>query len=250
MKYGNNIIEDMYSFIKNYPDNWLMGIDNTGDITKSINIKWYRQYVNEWDKPNLVTGDAGIQSNNPLIYQKLELAQVLMVASVSRKGGNCIIKHFLPYVTDIPETEQANGFFINYLYLYYLMFEEVYLSKPLSSNPISGEFYLIGKNFIGIDDSIYNKLIDLIDNFQVNMCFFKKKDIPENFIKQVFSFIEKLTNMNVNYIDIQNTFLICFKERDEIIEKVTECRKYLEPKYMNEIQEAKFLEWIKLYNFK
>ena len=82
------------------------------------------------------------------------------------------------------------------------------------------------------------------------MCFFKKKDIPENFIKQVFSFIEKLTNMNVNYIDIQNTFLICFKERDEIIEKVTECRKYLEPKYMNEIQEAKFLEWIKLYNFK
>jgi hypothetical protein len=54
--------------------------------------------------------------------------------------------------------------------------------------------------------------MDLIDNFQVNMCFFKKKDIPENFIKQVFSFIEKLTNMNVNYIDIQNTFLICFKD--------------------------------------
>ena len=92
--------------------------------------------------------------------------------------------------------------------------------------------------------------MDLIDNFQVNMCFFKKKDIPENFIKQVFSFIEKLTNMNVNYIDIQNTFLICFKERDEIIEKVTECRKYLDPKYIDEIQEAKFLEWIKLYNFK
>ena len=250
MKYGNNIIEDTYGFIKNYPNNWLMGIDNTGDITKSINIKWYRQYVNEWDKPNLVTGDAGIQSNNPLIYQKLELAQVLMVASVSRKGGNCIIKHFLPYITDIPETEHANGFFINYVYLYYLMFEEVYLCKPLSSNPISGEFYLIGKNFIGIDDNIYNKLMDLIDNFQVNMCFFKKKDIPENFIKQVFSFIEKLTNMNVNYIDIQNTFLICFKERDEIIEKVTECRKYLDPKYIDEIQEAKFLEWIKLYNFK
>jgi hypothetical protein len=40
-----------------------------------------------------------------------------------------------------------------------------------------------------------------------------------------------------------NTFLICFKERDEIIEKVTECRKYLDPKYIDEIQEAKFLEY-------
>ena len=248
-RYGKGILDDAYGFIKHYPKNWLWGVDETGDITKAENIRWYHQYVKEWDKPDLVTGDAGLQSDNPLIYQKLELAQVVMVAGVSQKGGNCIIKHFLPYIPDIPETEHSNGFFINYLYLYYLMFEDVYLLKPLSSNPVSGEFYLIGKKFIGLNEEIFEKLLNLIENFEVNMCFFDKKDIPENFKKQVFVFIEKLTRLNVDFIDIQNNLLTCLKTKDEVIEKATECRKYLNPKYMEEIQESKFKKWCELYNF-
>jgi hypothetical protein len=248
-KFGKGILDDAYGFIKHYPKNWLWGVDETGDITNSANIKWYHQYVKEWEKPNLVTGDAGIQSSSPVIYQKLELAQVLMVAAVSQKGGNCIIKHFLPYIPEIEETKEANGFFMNYIYLYYLMFEEVYMIKPLSSNPVSGEFYVIGKKFIGLDNMILDNLINLLDNFEVNMCFFKKEDIPEHFVKQVFGFIEKLTNLNVDFIEIQNTLLTCLYKRDAVIEKVTQCRKYLNPKYMEEIQEAKFKKWIDIYAF-
>ena len=242
-RFGKGILDDAYGFIKAYPDKWLWGVDQTGDITKSENIKWYHQYVKEWTKPNLVTGDAGIQSDNPEIYQKLELAQVLMVAAVSAKDGNCIIKHFLPYIPDIPVTEQANGFFINYIYLYYLMFEEVYMIKPLSSNPVSAEFYVIGKKFIGLDNSILEKMFSLLDNFEVNMCFFKKEDIPEHFTKQVFSFMEKLTRLNVDFIEIQNTLLTCLYKSEP------ECRKYLNQKYIDEIQEAKFKKWIDVYNF-
>jgi hypothetical protein len=248
-RFGKGILDDAYGFIKHYPDKWLWGVDQTGDITKSENIRWYHQYVKEWAKPNLVTGDAGLQSDNPEIYQKLELAQVLMVAAVSAKGGNCIIKHFLPYIPDIPETKDANGFFINYIYLYYLMFEDVYLIKPLSSNPVSGEFYVIGKNFIGLDNTILDKMLNLLDNFEVNMCFFKKEDIPEHFTKQVFDFMEKLTRLNVDFIEIQNTLLTCLYKRDAVIEKVTGCRKYLNPKYMDEVQESKFKKWVQVYNF-
>ncbi len=248
-RFGKGILDDAYGFIKAYPDKWLWGVDQTGDITKSENIKWYHQYVKEWAKPNLVTGDAGLQSSNPEIYQKLELAQVLMVAAVSAKDGNCIIKHFLPYIPDIPVTEQANGLFINYIYLYYLMFEEVYMMKPLSSNPVSGEFYVIGKKFIGLDNTTFDKMLNLLDNFEVNMCFFKKEDIPEHFTKQVFSFMEKLTRLNVDFIEIQNTLLTCLYKRDPVIEKVTECRKYLNQSYMEEIQESKFKKWVDVYNF-
>ena len=248
-RYGTGILDDAYGFIKHYPKNWLWGVDETGDITKAENIRWYHQYVKEWDKPDLITGDAGLQSDNPLINQKLELAQAVMVAGVSQKGGNCIIKHFLTYNPNIPETEHSNGFFINYLYLYYLMFEDVYLLKPLSSNPVSSEFYLVGKKFIGLNQEIFEKLLNLIENFEVNMCFFDKKDIPEHFKKQVFVFIEKLTRLNVDFIDIQNNLLTCLKTRDEVIEKATECRKYLNPKYMEEIQESKFKKWCELYNF-
>jgi hypothetical protein len=248
-KFGPDILDDAYGFIKKYPEKWLWGIDETGDITNSENIKWYRQYVSEWAVPDLVTGDAGIQSSNPAIYQKLELSQVIMVAAVSQKGSNCIIKHFLPYIPDIKETEKANGFFVNYMFLYYLMFEDVYMIKPLSSNPVSGEFYVVGKNFIGIDDDMFNSLLKLIDNFQVNMCFFKKDDISSSFVKQIFNFFGNLINLNVDFLDIQNTLLTCLTTRDEKIEKVTDCRKYLNPKYMEELNKSKFEKWIETYDF-
>jgi len=249
-KFGVNKLPDDYGFIKKYPNKWLYGVDKTGDITKTENIRWYQQYVKEWAKPDLVTGGASFRSDNPMIYQRLEYSQVLMVAAVSAKGGNCVIKHFLPYVPDIPETKTANGFFMNYIYLYYLMFEEVYLIKPLSSDPVLGEFYVIGKKFIGLDQSIFEKMIAMLDNFDVNMCFFDKKSIPDHFVKQIIHFIEKLTHLNVNFIEIQNTLLNCLIKKDSVFEKVTECRKYLNQSYMNEIQESKFKKWIEIYDFK
>jgi hypothetical protein len=105
------------------------------------------------------------------------------------------------------------------------------------------------KNFIGIDEMMLDKMLGLLDNFEVNMCFFKKEDIPEHFRKQVFSFIEQLIKMNVDFIDIQNTLLTCLYKRDAVIERVTECRKYLNPEYMEEIQESKFKKWVDIYNF-
>jgi len=249
--FGSGILQDDYGFIKKYADKWIWGHNDTGDITKLENLKWYRQYIKEWKGGNidLITGDAGLQTDNPAIYQKLELGQVYMVASSGQKGSNCVIKHFLPYIVKIPETYESSGFFLNYIYIYYLMFEEVYMIKPLSSNPVSSEFYLVGKNFIGLKEDDYNRLVETIDNYEVNFCLFKKEDLPENFKKQVFDFIEKLTRMNIDYIEIQNTLLTCLRERDPVIEKVTQCRKYLDPKYMNEIQEAKFTKWIETFNF-
>jgi hypothetical protein len=67
------------------------------------------------------------------------------------------------------------------------MFNEFYLVKPLTSNPDSGEFYVVCKGFKGIEESTYEKLLNILDNFQVNICFFNKKDIPEEFINQVIS---------------------------------------------------------------
>ncbi len=247
--FGPNIISDEYGFIKKYPDKWLWGADKTGDITKSENIRWYHQYVKEWAKPNLVTGDAGIQTDNSAIYQKLELSQVLMVAAVSAKGGNCIIKHFLPYIPEIPETKTANGFFMNYIYLYYLMFEDVYLIKPLSSNPISGEFYVIGKKFIGLNEKLFERMLQILDNFDVNICFFEKSSIPDHFMNQIIDFIGKITKLNVEFIEIQNLLLTCLTNRNEIIEKETDCRKYLNQKYIEEVNKAKFEKWVEVYDF-
>ncbi len=248
-KFGKDIFDDQYGFMKKYPDRWIYGVDDTGDITKSENQRWFKQYAKEFGHIDLVTGDAGIFSDNPLIFQKLDYAQVCMVASVSSLGGNCVIKHFLPYVRRAPISYYGYGLFINYLFLYHLMFNEFYLVKPLTSNPDSGEFYVVCKGFKGISDDQYQKLLHILDNFEVNMCFFNRKDIPDEFVNQVMEFVDKLLNMNVEHSEITNLLLTCMIHKNPVIEEKTNCSKYLDKKYIEKIHNEKFNEWVKNNKF-
>jgi len=249
-KYSNDsVFKDDYGFIKKYKNQWLWGADNTGDITNLDNQRWYRQYSKKWGNIDLVTSDAGIFSDDPNIFQKLELAQICMVAGVSSKGTNCVIKHFLPYIRKAPETAVAGGHFMSMIMLYYIMFNKVYLIKPVSSNPDSGEFYVVGQSFRGLNDDIHEKLISLIDNFEVNQCIFPKEEIPETFTKQVIAFINKLLELNINHNEMTNMLMTCIVDPNPIIKKATKCDYYMSPQYLNDIQERRFKEWIKITKF-
>ena len=248
-KFGENIFDDQYGFMKKYPDKWIFGVDDTGDITNSANQRWYRQYAKEFGTIDLVTGDGGIIGDNPLIFQKLDYAQVCMVASLSSRGGNCVIKHFLPYVRRAPISYYGYGLFINYLYLYNLMFDEFNLVKPLTSNPDSGEFYVVCKGFRGVSEEMYEKMMNVLDNFTVNICFFDRKDIPDEFVNQIMDFVDKLLNMNVEHSEITNLLLTCMIHKNPVIEESTQCSKYLDKKYIEKIHNEKFKEWVKINKF-
>ena len=256
-KFGKGIFSDEYGLIKKYPDRWLYGSDNTGDITKGKNVKWFHNFVKEWTQNNkfkvdLITGDAGMGSgaNVKLIdLQKIDYAQLCMTASIASKGSNCVLKHFSYLNMDFIESEKGSGFFISFLYLYNLMFEEVRLIKPLTSSPNSSEFYVVGLQFIGIDKAILNKLIDCLDNFKVNNAFFKKEEIPESFSKQIIEFLEKLYNLNNSQFDLVNMLLTCLVNPDPRILKETNCKKYLDQEFIKKFQKKKYKEWIKTYKF-
>ena len=96
--------------------------DNTGDITKTENIIWFGNNVKKNNgEINLVTGDAGIK-NVPLeMYQKLEYSQMATVLATCGKNGNCIIKHFLPYINEF-RTFESNGLHVNYIFCYFCQF--------------------------------------------------------------------------------------------------------------------------------
>ena len=81
------------------------------------------------------------------------------------------------------------------------------------------------------------------------MCFFKKEDIPDYFTRQIFNFVGNLTKLNSDYLEIQNTLLTCLITEDEFIQKEAECRKYLNPTYLEKINNAKFEKWVEIYNF-
>ena len=106
-------------------------------------------------------------------------------------------------------SKDASGFFVNYLYIYYLMFEEVRLIKPQTSSPNSGEFYVVGLRFRGVGDDVFNKLMKNLDDFKVNNCFFKKDAIPESFTSQIIEFTDTILDLNARQFEMVNMLMIC-----------------------------------------
>jgi hypothetical protein len=221
----------------------LYGVDNTGDITNINNHNWYGSFFGK-NKLDFIFADTFIENDNPVIYQKFELATVCMIFNLLSVGSNCVVRNLLPYRNKIL-LNQSYGFFTNYIYLYYLMFDEVRLVKLLISSSNSSEFYIIGKGYKGIDDNTYQTLLALLENFSGNLCLFKKSDIPNEFVNQLLDFVNRIININVDYREIYNLLLTCMINKNEVINEKTQCNQYLDNKYITELHLEKCKEWYK-----
>jgi len=284
-KFVGKTFADDYKLIKNNPKKWLWGADNTGDITKVKNIKWFRKYISEqWlssstsstssnkdDKIDFICGDGGLSTDNdPFLLQKLDLAQAITVVACSSKGGSCCIKHFTPFIRSHKDTYNASGFFLGFLYLYYTAFEQVSLFKPYSSNPDSGEFYVVGINFLGISESQIENLYKVLDGFKLNHAIIDKDQMPETFIIQINNFIKNMSQLNNNSIEKTNLLLTCYdnmpsmpnmrnmtnkkskkssKTKDSNLYELLKCNNFLDNKNIETILVPRYNEWIKKYNF-
>ena len=284
---GNNSINnaqgDNYELIKNNYNRWLFGADNSGDITNVNNIKSIMNDIkNKWlardnnsssNKLDLIISDGSILSSNTdeLVKQKFDLAKVISVIACSSIGSSCCIKHYIPYkmldnintTTDILE---ASGFFINYLYLYYVVFDSISLFKPNTSNADTTEFYVIGKGFKGIENSQLEKLFKLLDTFELNGNLIEHNKIPETFMMQINNFLKSMSDTNILSIEKQNLLLTCYKNESEEqhnrdgksdskskkykrTNKILKCEKFLNPKNIKNIIEPKYKEWVKKFSF-
>ena len=265
MKYGK-VVSDDYGLIRKNQQKWLWGADNTGDITRVKNIKWFRKYIHDNMSGfglDLIVGDGGLGTgNDTLLLQKLDLAQVITVLACSAKGGACVIKHFTPYMTNHPETLDATGFFVSFLYMYYVAFEEVSLFKPYSSNPDSGEFYVVGKGFTGVDDEQLERLYKILDNFKVNNALIPKDMIPETFILQINGFIDMMADYNIQGMEKTNLLLTCYANNantantkhgknymSEKTNKLLHCDNFLDEDNIETILVPRYNQWIKIYQF-
>jgi hypothetical protein len=173
-----------------------------------------------------------------------------MVLACSKKGGSCVIKHFTPYIKKHTSTYSAAGFFIGFLYLYYLAFAEVSLFKPYTSNPDSGEFYVIGQGFLGVDDESLERLYKILERIELNQSIISEDKIPETFVLQISGFLERITNLNVMSIEKQNLLLTCYKDgQNPKLKKYLKCDNFLDKDNLQNIQRPRFEEWIKKYGF-
>jgi hypothetical protein len=249
-KGNDKVIKDDYGFIKNNKSKWIWGADDTGDITNIENIKWYHKFLSEkLGYINLISGDAGLPFSDLFLLQKLELAQMVMVACTAmpgkdekHPGSSCIIKHFLPFMTQNSKTKMSAGLFMSIMYMYHLMFEEFHMFKPLSSSPGSGEFYVVARNFRGISDNVKTKLLSVLSSFKINRPFFAKEDLPESFKNKVIKFINIMMTRKINTKISIIEVLKCINNQKSTIN----CNYYLGPGFRR-YKEADMEKYIKKY---
>jgi hypothetical protein len=175
------------------------------------NINWYRKYVKKWSeqknhKINLVTGDAGMIGDT-YIMQKLDISQLVLTLATSQKGSNCILKHFTPFMRSKMETYEASGYYVNMIYTYLIYFDKVYLTKPVTTNPNSGEIYVVGIGFKGITDKEIQKYYDILNSYKVNMCWFNKDDLDKDIVDKILDFYIKISELTLTNNNIR--ILLC-----------------------------------------
>jgi hypothetical protein len=144
-----------------------------------------------------------------------EFYKLCMVISTLSVGGSCCIKHLaIPLNSYLiyKGHYETSGFFINYLYIYSQLFQNITLYKPSTSPNESLEFYVIGTNFIGIDFQLKTQLLNVLNNFELHQTFFKKEDINNFFLKDIELFLELMTNRFVDYEKIKSLLKGGFKQ--------------------------------------
>ena len=283
IKTFGNVFSDNYGLIKDNYDKWLWGADNTGDITNVTNIKSIMNDVKSKMNTNIKTkldliisdGSLSIETNS-LYIQKLDLAQLISVIACSTIGGACCVKHYIPYRNlntfennmnrdgrddrddrGASNTEYSSGYFINFLYMYYTLFDSISLYKPNTSNPNNGEFYVIGKGFRGVTEIQLTNLFKILENFTLNSNIIEKNKIPETFIMQINNFLESMSSINTLAIEKQNLLLTCYKNLGEDdkegkyseTNKILKCENFLDEKKLDNMIIPKYKEWVKIFEF-
>jgi len=222
------IFGDTYGLYQNYPENWDFGVDNSGDITKIKNMKYYKKYLQEVD---LVTSDCGLDmtQSTKAVYQDKEMSyinfcQILMVLHGLKKGSHYISKVFLP---------QTTNYIVGLNYIMSSCFEEFYIHKS-SLNIGSSEVYLVCKKFLGIDEKITEQLFEIKKKLKIETSFV---DVPDNFLKEYSEKLSIFVQNQINYIE-RNIFYyenpLLFVDEKEILK----------------VQKDNSKKWIEYYNFK
>jgi 23S rRNA U2552 (ribose-2'-O)-methylase RlmE/FtsJ len=139
-------------FLKKYPQVQLeYGADDTGDILKEANQKWFSERAKG---AHLFTADGGFDFSVDYTNQE-QMAFSLLLASFTiglltlRKGGTMIIKLFDIYGSATQDLFLGAA----------LLFDRFTIYKPATSRPCNSERYFIGVGYHGADWSLSKKLI-------------------------------------------------------------------------------------------
>lgn len=216
---------DDYGLISKYPDRWIWGTDNTGDITKIDNIRFYGELIKDAD---LVTSDCGVPNeldSDSDTLLRVHFAQLVTILNGLSVGKSFLAKLMMPIVEPLQ---------ISMIYLLFTCFKQIYFYKGVV-NTFSLEFYVIGKGFTGIDTEMKEKLIYYVSHFDKKIDLFANA-YPKHFISQLNYILNKMVDGYIQNFDRQLYYVDNYR--------------IITSKHMSEVKQAihiKNIEWVSKY---
>ena len=170
----------MKKYINNDNIHFLLGKDNTGDLYKIINIFNYINTIGFYSV-ELITSDGGLDfskdyTNQEQLFYRLFLSEITLALSLQKKNGIFICKFF----------EFNTTFTIKILYILYLFYDEVIITKPNISRKANSEKYLICKNLKKeVSKDILKNFYKIIINWEDNIIDIFNFQIPNYFLDSI-----------------------------------------------------------------
>lgn len=216
---------DDYGLISKYPDRWIWGTDNTGDITNVDNIRFYGKLIKDAD---LVTSDCGVPNeldSESDTLLKVHFAQIVTILNGLSVGKSFLAKLMMPIVEPLQ---------VSIIYLLYTCFKQLYFYKGVV-NTFSLEFYVVGKGFTGIETEMKEQLISYVSNFNKKNNLFANT-YPKHFISQLNYVLHKLVDGYIQNFDRQLYYVDNYR--------------IITSKHISEVKQsihAKNIEWVSKY---
>jgi len=216
-----NVTDNGLGVMEKNSENWDWGVDDTGDITNSSNIKHYSKIVKDMNI-NLMISDYILPMTDPNYYKVAYASYVAILYSLPLNGT---LLYKIIYPIDIP-------LIWNLIYITYTNFKEMYFYKPIH-NIHSREFYIIGKGYLGTEQSLLYKLLSFVDKFSAKNKTFNKEEFalfsenyPEEFVIQVLLDIYENKTFNKNNKEEYNFFTDKYPEEYVSINKLFNKEEY------------------------
>lgn len=163
-------LEDTFKLYANYPDNWIMHKNNNGDIGSSDNIRDIQKQLGDQPTQRSVSFyscDLGIGVNDQSQYNNqektlfhLNICQIICGLVTLKPAGDMLVKHYTVF----------EPYTISYVALLTMLFEKVYITKPLTSKRTNSEIYIVCKNYLfpfaknSAESYVYDILVEQADN--------------------------------------------------------------------------------------
>jgi 23S rRNA U2552 (ribose-2'-O)-methylase RlmE/FtsJ len=130
-----------------------------GDLT---NTKSIEKFVKFSSKANLVTADGGFIWKDENFQEqeayRLVLGEIITALKIQADGGSFILKLF----------EMYTNISIKMISVLSSVYQEVYITKPLTSRPSNSERYIVCKGFKGIDPIVIKSMEELLERINSN----------------------------------------------------------------------------------